>query len=694
MHNKPQKEPGQKQNKSIALYIPDELSKKILIKMLKQQGYSIIEWPSLAQEFPDPSQESSIAGVILDTTSTSDAHAPVQEAVPWLEDQRQKQVPLPIIVLVNEISHSELNATMADFSPEPLEDNDRIFLLEKDFDNIKEVLLHRLPEPLTKSGSNQQTEQTPPRQDASSSQEEKATSPELLEETAVEPAVGSISLPKQKKQEKKEAETKGEKEEKDEKGEKEDQASVKLASPSEPIAQTLEPEGSDLSTRILLADDSRPVRSFVTKILQEKGYTVDTFENGRELLDFLQEQKIGDIILLDNQMPEMDGITTLKALKDNEELKELPVLFLSALTDKETVVQALELGADDYMEKPFNNNEFLARINVHVRIDLLKKRVLQEKEKSDQLLLNTLPKKIVQDLKTWGTTEPETFPEVTVFFSDIVGFTSHSSQLKPGHLISELNNIFTEFDNIMERNHCERIKTIGDAYLAVCGMPQANPHHASHILQAALEILDYIEKRNRESQESWQLRVGVHSGSVVGGIVGIKKYIYDIFGDSINTAARMESNSLPMHINVSEATYNLTSHLFSFEARPPAEIKGKGRMQMYFVQRDTDSTGSPPDDKSPPREERLERQIGLRQSKEHFSKHDYQGALAILERTVYDDTQDATVHQLLGSIHYKLGHYDQCHYHWQKALLLNPDNDKLQQNLKRLNHKLAPSPKD
>jgi class 3 adenylate cyclase len=544
----------------------------------------------------------------------------------WLEQQRQKNFPIPIIVFVTEISRVEL-ASALDQPAAPLETEDRIFLIEKDFEKLRELLLYNLPEP---------------------------------EETTT-PAKEKHEESPQEKTDKKPPEQQSEREGKDEAAEE--------APPS---------------TQILLADDSRPVRSFVTKILKEKGYTVHTFENGKLLLDFLQREKTGDIILLDNQMPEMDGITTLKALKADEELKELPVLFLSALTDKETVVKALELGADDYMEKPFNNNEFLARINVHVRIDLLKKRVLQEKEKSDRLLLNTLPKKIVQDLKTWGSTEPETFPEVTVFFSDIVGFTSHSSQLKPGHLISELNDIFTEFDNIMERNHCERIKTIGDAYLAVCGMPQANPDHAKNIVQAAQEILEYVEARNRNSQETWQIRIGIHSGPVVGGIVGIKKYIYDIFGDTINTASRMESNSQPMRINVSRATYELTSHLFAYEDRPPAEVKGKGLMRMYFLHRDSADSSPHP----------LERQQGLRQAKELFYNGDYRAALDVLEQTAYDTEGDAPVHQLTGSLHYKLGDYDQCHHHWQKALMLDPDNRKLQQNLERLNSKLALGPKD
>ncbi|MCB0822818.1 MAG: hypothetical protein KDC09_08995 [Bacteroidales bacterium] len=212
------------------------------------------------------------------------------------------------------------------------------------------------------------------------------------------------------------------------------------------------------------------------------------------------------------------------------------------------------------------------------------KELAAEKEKSEELLLNTLPVKVVNELKENGKSEPESFEDVTVYFSDIVGFTSISSQLEPKLLIGELNDIFTAFDDIMEKNQCERIKTIGDAYLAVSGMPVRNEQHAENMVNAALEIRKYLEERNKNSEINWQIRIGIHSGKVVGGIVGVKKYIYDVFGDTINTTSRMESNSEPMRINVSETTFTLLKDKFTFTPRQPMEIKGKGRMQMYFLE--------------------------------------------------------------------------------------------------------------
>jgi adenylate cyclase len=209
--------------------------------------------------------------------------------------------------------------------------------------------------------------------------------------------------------------------------------------------------------------------------------------------------------------------------------------------------------------------------------------IQKEKEKSDQLLLNILPAQVANDLKETGKTEPQLFENVTVYFSDVVGFTNMSSALEPSLLIAELNDIFTAFDNIIERNDCERVKTIGDAYLCVCGMPAPNPNHAENIVRSALEIVDYMNKRNQTSDIQWRIRIGIHSGKVVGGVVGVKKYIYDVFGDTINTASRMESNSEPMRINISQATYDLVKDKFPITPRGVHLIKGKGEMAMYFV---------------------------------------------------------------------------------------------------------------
>lgn len=213
----------------------------------------------------------------------------------------------------------------------------------------------------------------------------------------------------------------------------------------------------------------------------------------------------------------------------------------------------------------------------------LTEQLREEQAKSMKLLQNILPERVIQDLNCQGYSEPECFESVTVFFSDLVDFTRQSHRLQPKVLLGELNDIFTGFDRIFTRHNCERIKTIGDAYLSVSGLPEADPEHWKNILLSALEAVDFLKKRNATSSIQWQMRIGIHSGSVTGGIVGTEKYIYDIFGDTVNTASRMEQNSLPMQINVSETTWRLANHAFCFRPRSPRHIKGKGIMQMYFL---------------------------------------------------------------------------------------------------------------
>lgn len=227
----------------------------------------------------------------------------------------------------------------------------------------------------------------------------------------------------------------------------------------------------------------------------------------------------------------------------------------------------------------------ISRLMFQFRLNsfIAQREIEQEKEKSEKLLLNILPAKVAQRLKESGYTAPERFDGVTVCFSDLVDFTAQSTILPPDVLIRELNELFTGFDEIAERYSCERIKTSGDAYLFVCGMPERHPGHAQQAIRAALDILEFLQERNRNHTIQWRMRIGVHSGSVVGGVVGIKKYIYDIFGDTVNTASRMENHSEPMKINISETTWQLAKEHFPMIEREPEHVKGKGYVKMYFV---------------------------------------------------------------------------------------------------------------
>ncbi|WP_165570751.1 adenylate/guanylate cyclase domain-containing protein [Chryseobacterium luteum] len=211
------------------------------------------------------------------------------------------------------------------------------------------------------------------------------------------------------------------------------------------------------------------------------------------------------------------------------------------------------------------------------------KKIAEEKLKSDQLLLNILPHEVAEELKEKGKTSAKHFDEVSVLFTDFVNFTANSERIGVQEVLNELNICFTEFDRLMEKYGLEKIKTIGDAYLAVSGLPLSNGRHAKNAVAASLEILSYIQHRKQENPNALDIRIGIHSGPVIAGIVGVKKFAYDIWGDTVNTAARMEQNSVPGRVNISEATYQLIKQDFTFEHRGKIETKGKGAMEMYFV---------------------------------------------------------------------------------------------------------------
>lgn len=213
-----------------------------------------------------------------------------------------------------------------------------------------------------------------------------------------------------------------------------------------------------------------------------------------------------------------------------------------------------------------------------------KKQLEKEKLRSDELLLNILPEEVAEELKASGSAKAKHFDPVTVLFSDFVGFTKASERMNAQDLIDELHACFQAFDAITSKYNIEKIKTIGDAYLAVCGLPVSDPDHALNVVRAATEMIAFISDRRKvHGENSFQIRIGVHSGSVVAGIVGIRKFAYDIWGDTVNTAARMEQNSEPGKINISQSTFELVNDQYECFYRGEIAAKNKGSLKMYFV---------------------------------------------------------------------------------------------------------------
>ena len=210
-----------------------------------------------------------------------------------------------------------------------------------------------------------------------------------------------------------------------------------------------------------------------------------------------------------------------------------------------------------------------------------------ERKKSDALLANILPKYVINDLKEKGFSEPRSLENISVMFTDFVGFTKISQEISATKLIEELNEIFSEFDRITESHASERIKTIGDAYMCVSGLERSAQSPQRNLISIALRMIAFLENRNQQNELEWHLRLGIASGDSVAGIVGKTKYLFDLFGDAVNTAARMESYSEPQSINIDQKTYLALANApdLTFIKRPITFVKGKGDMQMYFVTR-------------------------------------------------------------------------------------------------------------
>ncbi|HPH81416.1 MAG TPA: adenylate/guanylate cyclase domain-containing protein [Flavobacteriales bacterium] len=215
-------------------------------------------------------------------------------------------------------------------------------------------------------------------------------------------------------------------------------------------------------------------------------------------------------------------------------------------------------------------------------------RIGKEKKRSDELLLNILPEEVAEELKEKGEAEARLIEDVTVLFTDFKGFTAMSEKLSPKDLVRDIHECFSAFDHIMEKYGIEKIKTIGDAYMAAGGIPVECPNHAVNIIKAAFEIREFIAEGKARKIENnlpfFEIRIGIHSGPVVAGIVGVKKFAYDIWGDTVNTASRMESSGEPGKVNISSTTYAKVKDSFSCEYRGKITAKGKGEIEMYFVE--------------------------------------------------------------------------------------------------------------
>jgi adenylate cyclase len=340
---------------------------------------------------------------------------------------------------------------------------------------------------------------------------------------------------------------------------------------------------------VLVVDDFEANRRTFSRQLKLQGHSATVAENGRQALALLRERPF-DIVLLDIMMPEMDGYQVLEQIRAEPRLRQIPVVVISGVEDMSSIVRCIELGAADYMLKPCDPLLLRARVGACLETKRLRdqeqaylQQIQAEQDRSERLLLNILPQSIAERLKHSHKPIAEQFDDVSVLFADIVGFTKLAARITPTELVGMLNEVFSLFDDLAERYGLEKIKTIGDSYMVAGGLPKPRPQHAAAVADMALAMQRAIARFSARRGDDLNIRVGISSGPVIAGVIGTKKFIYDLWGDTVNTASRMESHGLPGQIQVCAATHARLSDRYLFQERGEVLVKGKGAMATYLL---------------------------------------------------------------------------------------------------------------
>ncbi len=394
-----------------------------------------------------------------------------------------------------------------------------------------------------------------------------------------------------------------------------------------------------MNNTILIVEDSPVQATLLRRVLTQQGFVVTIAKNGQEALAQIAQHSFV-LVITDIEMPTMNGYQLCRAIKHDARLSGLPVILLTTLSEPGDLMEGLNAGADSFITKPYDEGVLLSRVNLlltpsdapprdqevevlfageEYRISATRQRILnlllstyenakgqnlaltaaqmelkrlnqeieQRRQESERLLLNILPKTVADELKAEGMSHPVKFDDVSVLFTDFVGFTTIAERLSPQALVKELEVCFNYFDSVIDRHGLEKMKTIGDSYMVAGGVPEPNETHAADCVFAALEMQHFVEQRYQEltsqGHACWRMRIGVHTGPAVAGVIGKKKFAYDLWGDTVNLASRMESAGEAGKVNISVDTYHRIKEIFVCESRGKLHAKHKGDMDMYFV---------------------------------------------------------------------------------------------------------------
>lgn len=393
---------------------------------------------------------------------------------------------------------------------------------------------------------------------------------------------------------------------------------------------------------IVIAEDSRVPAMILKKALESRGHAVHWGANGALALALVREHRPA-ILISDVEMPEMDGHALCRAVKSDPELRAIPVLMLTSLAATSDILAGLCAGADAYVTKPYEPEHLLERVDHllaqdpaadrpgelleldyrgdRLRLDVTRRQLLnlllstyenilqqnskladmhrelgaanrqveESLRKTRELLYKVFPRRIADELADTGQSEPRHFDSVTVLFTDFVGFTKTAEALSPRQLIADLDRYFLRFDQLLAACGMEKLKTIGDAYMAAAGVPEPTGSHALDAAVFALGLREAVAEIGQGQQAAglpaFPIRIGLHTGPLVAGVIGEQRFLYDLWGDTVNTASRMESKGEPGRINVSAATQALLAPWCECTSRGAIEVKGKGAVEMFFLER-------------------------------------------------------------------------------------------------------------
>lgn len=394
-------------------------------------------------------------------------------------------------------------------------------------------------------------------------------------------------------------------------------------------------------SKILLVDDYPALVTLTRHKLLQKGYEVITAQNGQDALE-LARKEYPDLVLSDVEMPVMNGYELCSKIKNDSRLCQIPVILVTSMVTTEYLMNGIASGADNYLTKPYDDDTLFTKVEellnsiiqphhekeeIEVTIENITykvradyshlinlfvstykntlaqnaqlEKVKQElnsinkdleyaKNEHEELIQNVFPHKIADSLLAYGTVSPERYDDVTIMFTDFDGFSKVVPTLSPEELIESLSFYFDEFDNYADQHNLIKIKTIGDSYMAAGGLPERTETHPIDTVLTALKMQHFIsrlEERASSSIPFFPLRIGIHTGPAVVGVIGKRRFAYDIWGNTVNLAARMEQHSDHNAINISEATYLRVKDFFDCESRGEIEARNIGKVPMYYVKR-------------------------------------------------------------------------------------------------------------